>query len=138
MMKILMAIFLVWMTAPVMAACNLNIAQYVSVEIESRQHTVDGMAQRLMLLQQQANMDLMYEADWETAQKVNAVFARYDCSPAEHARFGVVHEGDIAVYLLSHPESQARLEHIQAKFNQYTQSIRAIQPETVSAEEHAS
>ncbi|UIP30054.1 hypothetical protein [Photobacterium sp. TLY01] len=137
-MKFLIAVLFAWVTAPVMAACNLSIEQYVSIEIESRQHTVDGMAQRLILLQQQANVDLMYEADSETAQKVNAAFARYDCSPAEHARFGVVHEGDITVYLLSHPEKQAQLEQIKTRFNQYTQSIRAIQPETVPAEENAS
>ncbi len=131
-MKLLMTIILTLTTHTVFASCQLTAEQFVDLDIKSRTFTLDGMQQRLTLLEQDANDYLMHQSDQDIYQRVKAVFDDVNCTPAQHARFGSEYAGEITIYLLSNPELQSQLEQLESNFAHLSSSIRALSEATVN------
>ena len=82
----------------------LTPALYVQIEHEARQVTISGMQQRLQLLAQGGDTEVLQQADLANQQQVTEVFAAYGTTAAKHAAYGAAQADEIAAFIADNPE----------------------------------
>jgi len=107
------------------AYADLSAQQWVDIDIQTRQLTVDGMAQRAALLARGASLPEQMDADSVVQAKVAEVYQRNNTSPVAFLRWAAANRNAIDEWLMLHPEKSAELADIKQRFDQVGQEIRS-------------
>ncbi|AXQ29558.1 hypothetical protein D0B54_13020 [Solimonas sp. K1W22B-7] len=112
---------------PLSMACRYTPNSYVETDLQVRQLTVEGMEQRLALLQSGADTGAL-SRDESTQAKVQAVFNSQGCTAAQHHNYAARNAKLIADWYAAHVEQQRRRDDIAQRFtffsNQLSQAAR--------------
>jgi len=111
----------------VASAQALTPATYIEIELQIRQLTNDGMAQRLFLLrlQNEDSLEDQQTLDVETVSLVNNIFQSYGTSAGKHTAYGTQQTEAITEFLNSNPSINQQFESISAEFENLSSLIRA-------------
>ncbi|ODS24342.1 hypothetical protein AB835_04035 [Candidatus Endobugula sertula] len=105
---------------------TLTAADYVAMELEARQITLDGVRDRLALLQANAGLDTQLAGDSDTQQQVDDVFQQYGMTLSSALAWATQHRQAIDDYLAQHPAQQAEYDRIARELETVSTQIQAL------------
>lgn len=108
-------------------AAELTPETFLRADIEARQATISGMADRLALLstgtstlQEQAQLNAVSE------QKVSAVFGKYGTTQSNHLVYAEKNAAAIAEFLEANPDYQSTFDSLSSQFSDISNRINTI------------
>lgn len=130
-LKIFMAIKTVlWMICALFSSLSLaqdiNAADYVAMDLQARQITLQGVRDRLTLLELGADLPTQLEQDSETQQAVEAVYTLSGTSSGQAIAWATHNPQAIADWLADHPEQQAEYDRIARELDEASTQIQAL------------
>ncbi len=107
-------------------ACDLTIQQFVDLDISTRLVTIEGMKERLVLLERYASDNEMMEADDKNRLQVTNIFTTYSCTSNQVLHFSNENGQSISEYIDTNDGVQTSFENIQNDFDTVSAQISAI------------
>jgi hypothetical protein len=115
------------MTAPTQAADELTPYDFVVIDLDVREVTLEDMIARIRRLQGDSRSHgLKAAVNTITEQQVGEVYAAYGTSPVAHAAYGTRNAEAIAAWLDAHPEWQRRYEALRVQFIQLENTLARL------------
>jgi hypothetical protein len=107
-------------------AQEMTVERYVSMELQARQVTLDGVRDRLALLSRGADMSEQLEQDGETQKAIEAIYKDSSMTPAQAIAWATQNKGAIEAWLIEHQEQQAEYDRIARELDEVSRQIQAI------------
>lgn len=102
---------------------TLTPGNWIEIELQIKELTVEGMKSRYHLLVDNASLERQYEADAETQSQINRVYEAYGTTPIKHQNYGQHHSDDIQQLIMQNQAAQQRFEQISRDFESYVELI---------------
>lgn len=113
------------------AASALTPQQSVELQIQVSQMTIEGMQNRLSLLQSDASQELQYKSDNETRELISQTYKDFGVTPTQHLKFRSENEQVISEYLSANPVYALQLDQLDRQFEQLSNSISRLTAEPI-------
>lgn len=123
---LLLACVVLW---PASGWATLTAESYLRLEYEVRQLTLEGMEQRIALLQAGASLDDEERLDSRIRTSIDEVYRRYGTTPGAHAAFGNRETAAIGAWLDQNFSWKYRFQWLNSRFEALSQQIRALRGE---------
>ena len=109
------------------AWASFDPAQWVSLTIEVKQLTLDGMYSQLDLLQAGADGEAIMAQDATTQNQVDEAYQNYGITVVEYAQQAQTNAAQIDNHLTTNPAMQTQLDNLNNEFNLLVEALRATQ-----------
>lgn len=103
---------------------EMNAERFIDLDIQARKVTLDGVRDRLTLLELGADMALQIEQDNQTQQAVNSVYLTSGTSVAQAVTWAGRNKTAIVEWLAEHPELQTEYDQISRALDQVSTQIQ--------------
>ena len=107
-------------------AQDITAADYIAMDLQARQLTVDGVRDRLSLLQLEAGLDLQLNHDAETQKKIEAIYLQHNMTSSSAIAWATKHSKKIADWLENNPDKQAEYDRIARELDTLSTQIQAL------------
>lgn len=115
------------LAATTLCAAELTPETFIQADIEARQATIKGMADRLALLSTgTATIQQETQLNAKTEQQVSAVFGNYGTTQSDHLVFAEKNGAVIADFLEANPDYQSTYDSLNAQFSDISNRINTI------------
>ena len=91
---------------------EITAADYVAMDLQTRQMTLEGVKDRLVLLQSGSTLATQLESDAQTQQQVSEVYQAYGITSSKAIAWATQHSQAITQWLNAHPDQQAEYDRI--------------------------
>ena len=105
---------------------SISAADYVAMDLQARQLTLEGVRDRLTLLQLNAGLDAQLDQDAEIQQAIEAVYQQYNMTAATLFAWATQNKTAITAWLANHPDQQAEYDRIARELNAVSTQIQAL------------
>jgi len=106
---------------------EMTAERFVAMDLEARDVTLEGVKNRLFVLQQvRGDMPAQMREDNLTQQEVNEVYARYGTTAAKAVAWSTQHAEWIQKWLSQHTEVQEEYERIAKELDKVSDQIQAL------------
>ncbi len=118
--------------ATVLFTSSLSVAQeiaaedYVAMDLQARQLTLNGVRDRLSLLQLNAGLDTQLDQDADIQQGVETVYQQYGMTASSAIAWATQHSQAITDWLANNPGQQAEYERIARELEAVSTQIQAL------------
>lgn len=113
-------------TSTVVMAQEITAADYVAMDLHARQLTVDGVKDRLALLQLGADLDTQLQQDAETQQDVEAAYQQYDMTASSAIAWATQHRQAIIDWLANNADQQSEYDRIAKELDTVSTQIQTL------------
>jgi hypothetical protein len=125
-----------WVAIWMGMACSSGLADsldgpdmYVYVEVSVREITVEGMRQRLALLQSSDYTKQADEAiDTNTQVLVADIYKQFGTTASSHVAYGTRHAEQVKSWLEENPSWQSRYAALDSQFRSLSNQLSALRP----------
>lgn len=107
-------------------AQEMTAADYIAMDLQARQITLDGVRDRLALLQLGAGLDTQLESDADTQQQVDAIYQHYGLTSSSAIAWATQHTTVIADGLTDNPDQQAEYDRIARELDTLSDHIQSL------------
>lgn len=107
-------------------AQDITVADYVAIDLQARQLTLEGVRDRLSLLQLNAGLDAQLDQDAEIQQEIEAVYQQHNMTSSSAIAWATQHSQAIADWLANNPDQQAEYDRISRELDAVSQQIQAL------------
>lgn len=122
-----------WVAIALGIACFSAVADgidgpdmYVYIEVSAREATLEGMRQRLALLQSSGySVEADNAIDSQTRLRITDVYVQFDTTPGAHAAYGTRHGALIQAWLEEHPDWKNRYATLDSQFRSLSSQLSA-------------
>ena len=104
----------------------LTAADYVALELEARRITLDGVKDRLILLQGSADFESQLQHDSNTRQQVDSLYQIYGVTLPGALVWASHNRQAINDYLAERPDQQAEYERIADELDAVSKQIQTL------------
>ncbi len=120
------AIAMVLFTSSLSIAQEMTAEQYVSMDLQARQLTLEGVRDRLSLLQLNAGLDTQLDQDAEIQQEIEAVSQQHNMTASTAIAWATQHSQAITTWLANNPNQQAEYDRIVRELDAVSTQIQAL------------
>ncbi|MEW5250843.1 hypothetical protein [Microbulbifer sp. 2201CG32-9] len=107
-------------------AQEITVEHYIAMDLLARQATLDGVRQRLNLLQSRADRPEQLAQDSKTRQSVEAIYADFGTTSAQAVAWATRNRQAINHWLDGNPGLQAEYARIARELEQVSARIQAL------------
>ncbi|MCP3670951.1 MAG: hypothetical protein GY814_11065, partial [Gammaproteobacteria bacterium] len=107
-------------------AQEITAEQYVSMDLQARQLTLEGVRDRLSLLQLNAGLDTQLDQDAEIQQEIEAVYQQHNMTASSAVAWATQNNQAITDWLASNPDQQAEYDRIARELEAVSTQIQAL------------
>jgi len=107
-------------------AQEMNEKNYVAMDLQARQATLEGVRDRLTLLELSADLSTQFEQDSQTQQAVEAIYTDSGMTSAQAITWATRNQQAIARWLADHPELQTEYDRIARELDEVSTQIQAL------------
>ncbi len=100
---------------------SLNPATFVQLDLEAKRITLEGVKERLYLLQLNADLNTQLQQSVETQNKVQQLYLEQNLTLAKTLAWARGHQSEISSWIASHPE----IEHEYSSLSQQLEATSA-------------
>lgn len=105
---------------------GISAADYVAMDLQARQLTLDGVRDRLSLLQLDAGLDAQLDQDAEIQQDIDAVYQQHNMTSSSAIAWATKNNKAITDWLANNPDHQAEYDRIARELDAVSQQIQAL------------
>jgi len=105
---------------------DMTAVNYVEMDLQARQATLDGVKDRLTLLELGAELDLQTEQDEQTQRAVSAVYTTWGTTSSTAIVWASRHRKEIEEWLDNHPDYQTNYDNIARELEAVSSLIQAL------------
>ncbi len=105
---------------------GISAADYVAMDLQARQLTLEGVRDRLALLQLNAGLDAQLEQDTEIQQDIDVVYQQYNMTAASAIAWATKNNEVIKAWLANNPSQQAEYDRIARELDAVSTQIQAL------------
>ncbi|MBL1275074.1 MAG: hypothetical protein COB30_003210 [Ectothiorhodospiraceae bacterium] len=120
------AVMTLLFTASSSFAQEMTAEHYISMDLQARQLTLEGVKDRLSLLQFNAGLGRQLDQDAETQQDVGAVYQQHNMTASRAIAWATQHTQAIIQWLKEHPDQQAEYDRISRELDAVSTQIQAL------------
>ena len=113
--------------ASISAAQEMTAENYIALDLEARQVTLEGVWERLVLLQLGADLSLQLQHDAQTQQKVEAIYAEAGTTLAKTVVWATHNTQAINRWLARHPDVESEYARINRELDEASAQIESFQ-----------
>ena len=105
---------------------GISAADYVAMDLQARQLTLEGVRNRLTLLQLKAGLDAQLDQDAEIQQDIKAIYQQHNMTSANSLAWATKNKQAITDWLANNPEQQAEYDRIARELDAVSVQIQAL------------
>jgi len=107
-------------------AQDMTAANYIAMDLQARQITLNGVRDRLTLLQSAASLEKQLASDADTQQQVDVVYQRNGMTSSRAIAWATQHALNIAKQRAKSPEQQAEYDRIASELDTVSTQIQLL------------
>ena len=107
-------------------AQDITVADYVAMDLQARQLTLNGVRDRLSLLQLDAGLDAQLDQDAEIQQEIETVYEQHNMTASSAIAWATKNNQAIADWLANNPDHQAEYDRIARELDAVSIQIQAL------------
>jgi hypothetical protein len=111
----------------VAAAQEFTAADYVTMDLQARQFTLDGVRDRLFLLQLNAGLDAQMDQNMEIQEDVETIYQSYGMTASSALAWATQNREAITGWLTTNPNHQAEYDRIARELEAVSNQIQALE-----------
>ncbi|MBX2809166.1 MAG: hypothetical protein KTR20_11095 [Cellvibrionaceae bacterium] len=105
---------------------GIGVADYVAMDLQARQLTLDGVRDRVTLLKLDAGLDAQLDQDAEIQQDIESVYQQHNMTAASSLAWATKNKQAITDWLANNPDQQAEYERIARELDAVSTQIQAL------------
>ncbi len=107
-------------------ALDLSAQDYITMDLQVRQATLDGVQARAQLMEQGGDLDAQFALDTQIQQTVTNIYSNWGMTSAQAVVWATHHFEEVQTLLTTQPSLQAEYDRISRELDEASALIQAM------------